>query len=90
MATGVTQVTILDDQGGALPQNAVGEICIRGGNVMQGYQNNPSANEASITNGWLRTGDQGYLDDDGYLFIQSRLKELINRGGEKISPDSQG
>jgi acyl-CoA synthetase (AMP-forming)/AMP-acid ligase II len=53
---------------------------------MSGYGNNPVVNTASFTNGWLRTADSGYLDEDGYLFIQGRIKELINRGGEKISP----
>jgi acyl-CoA synthetase (AMP-forming)/AMP-acid ligase II/acyl carrier protein len=86
LATGTTRVSILDEHGGALPPNTVGEICIRGENVMAGYENNPSANAASFVSGWLRTGDRGTLDEDGYVFIQGRLKELINRGGEKISP----
>jgi acyl-CoA synthetase (AMP-forming)/AMP-acid ligase II/acyl carrier protein len=85
-ATGTTRVFILDEQGRPLPAKIVGEICIRGENVMAGYENNPTANAASFVDGWLRTGDRGYLDEDGYLFIQGRLKELINRGGEKISP----
>ena len=54
--------------------------------VVDGYENNPTANEAAFTNGWFRTGDEGMLDDDGYLFLTGRLKEQINRGGEKISP----
>jgi thioesterase domain-containing protein len=54
--------------------------------VTAGYENNPKANESAFTNGWFRTGDQGHLDEDGYLFLTGRLKELINRGGEKISP----
>ncbi len=86
LATGATQVTILDEQGKVLPPGAVGEICIRGENVMGGYENNPAANAANFTDGWLRTGDRGILDEAGYLFIQGRLKELINRGGEKITP----
>ena len=53
---------------------------------MSGYENNPEANAASFVDGWLRTGDRGALDEDGYLFIQGRLKEIINRGGEKIAP----
>ncbi len=86
LPTGTTQVSILDEKGKALSANAVGEICIRGENVMGGYENNPMANAANFTEGWLRTGDRGYQDDEGYLFIQGRIKELINRGGEKISP----
>jgi acyl-CoA synthetase (AMP-forming)/AMP-acid ligase II/acyl carrier protein len=84
--TGTTSISILDEQGNTLPKNTLGEICIRGDNVMAGYENNPAANATSFVDGWLRTGDQGVIDDDGYLFIQGRLKELINRGGEKFSP----
>lgn len=69
-----------------LDAKLVGEIVIRGPNVTKGYANNPEANESAFTDGWFRTGDQGYLDEDGYLFITGRLKEIINRGGEKISP----
>jgi len=86
LATGTTRISILDEHGHALPANTIGEICIRGGNVMGGYENNPAANATNFTDGWLRTGDLGSLDEEGYLFIQGRLKELINRGGEKISP----
>jgi acyl-CoA synthetase (AMP-forming)/AMP-acid ligase II/acyl carrier protein len=85
LATG-DEVTILDPQGRQLPARAVGEISIRGANVMGGYESNPQANETAFTNGWLRTGDQGYLDEEGYIFIRGRVKEIINRGGEKISP----
>jgi acyl-CoA synthetase (AMP-forming)/AMP-acid ligase II/acyl carrier protein len=63
-----------------------GEIVIRGKNVTLGYAKNPEANSSSFTNGWFRTGDQGVMDEDGYLFITGRIKEIINRGGEKISP----
>jgi len=68
------------------PAGVEGEVCIRGDNVTAGYQNNPAANAASFVEGWFRTGDQGFLDEDGYLKICGRLKEIINRGGEKISP----
>lgn len=86
LPTGITKIAILDEKGQELPGETVGEICIRGENVMQGYENNPAANAAAFTGGWLRTGDRGLFDKDGYLFIQGRLKEIINRGGEKISP----
>jgi acyl-CoA synthetase (AMP-forming)/AMP-acid ligase II len=76
----------MDDVGSLLPAGAQGEVVIQGPNVTKGYHNNPEANAASFTNGWFRTGDQGVLDADGYLVLVGRLKELINRGGEKISP----
>jgi acyl-CoA synthetase (AMP-forming)/AMP-acid ligase II len=63
-----------------------GEVCIRGANVIDGYENNPEANASSFEKGWFRTGDLGTLDSDGYLRLLGRIKELINRGGEKISP----
>ena len=80
------EIAIMDEVGNLLASDEMGEIVIRGNNVTQGYENNPQANSSAFTNGWFRTGDQGYLDSDGYLFITGRLKELINRGGEKISP----
>lgn len=80
------EVAIADEGGRPLPPDEKGEIVIRGPNVMGAYENNPEANESSFTNDWLRTGDQGYLDQDGYLFITGRFKEIINRGGEKICP----
>jgi acyl-CoA synthetase (AMP-forming)/AMP-acid ligase II len=83
--TGV-DIAILDDQGRALPPGQQGEVSIRGANVMHGYLNNPDANAAAFSNGYFRTGDQGVLDANGYLMLTGRLKELINRGGEKISP----
>jgi acyl-CoA synthetase (AMP-forming)/AMP-acid ligase II/acyl carrier protein len=85
-ATGTSRISIQDPAGNTIPINIVGEISIQGENVTAGYENNPKANADSLRNGWLSTGDQGYLDDNGYLYIQGRLKELINRGGEKISP----
>jgi len=69
-----------------LPQGATGEVVIRGDNVTQGYENNQQANKECFVGGWFRTGDQGVMDEDGYLTITGRLKEIINRGGEKISP----
>jgi acyl-CoA synthetase (AMP-forming)/AMP-acid ligase II len=85
VGTGV-QVAVMDDGGTLLPTGSVGEVVIQGPNVTRGYESNPEANAASFTNGWFRTGDQGSLDGDGYLTLLGRIKELINRGGEKISP----
>lgn len=79
-------VGIVDDTGALLAQGATGEVVIRGENVTAGYAGNPEANAKAFTDGWFRTGDQGFLDTDGYLTITGRLKEIINRGGEKISP----
>jgi acyl-CoA synthetase (AMP-forming)/AMP-acid ligase II len=79
-------VGIMDEAGIMLAPGEKGEVVVRGGNVVDGYENNPQANAAAFTDGWFRTGDQGYLDGDGYLCLTGRLKELINRGGEKISP----
>jgi acyl-CoA synthetase (AMP-forming)/AMP-acid ligase II len=79
-------IAIMDESGALLPAGALGEIVIRGRDVTRGYENNPDANAKAFTNGWFRTGDQGTLDADGYLRLTGRLKELINRGGEKISP----
>ena len=80
------EVEIMDEAGKILPVGAVGEIVIRGENVFSGYENNPKANAESFTSGWFRTGDQGVKDADGYVRLTGRLKEIINRGGEKISP----
>jgi acyl-CoA synthetase (AMP-forming)/AMP-acid ligase II len=83
--TGV-QVAVMDDAGSFLSAGVQGEVVIQGPNVTRGYHNNPEANAAAFTNGWFRTGDQGIMDAAGYLTLVGRLKELINRGGEKISP----
>ncbi|MCZ6489600.1 MAG: acyl--CoA ligase [Acidobacteria bacterium] len=80
------EVLIMDKDGRLLPSGSVGEVVIRGPNVTLGYQNNPEANAAGFTNGWFRTGDEGTIDEAGYLRLTGRLKEIINRGGEKISP----
>lgn len=79
-------VAIMDDGGKLLEVGTQGEVVVRGETVMRGYYRNPEANKAAFTNGWFRTGDLGILDGDGYLRITGRIKELINRGGEKISP----
>jgi len=78
-------VAVMDGAGNLLPAWHMGEVVVRGANVMRGYDHNPSANGAGFTREWLRTGDQGYLDSDGYLFLAGRLKEIANRGGAKIS-----
>ena len=80
------EIAIMDDAGQLLPPGATGEVVVRGPNVMPGYEDNPEANAQAFRHGWFRTGDQGLLDERGYLRITGRLKELINRGGEKISP----
>jgi len=80
------EIAILDEAGNILPPGATGEVSIKGPNVFDGYEGNAEANAESFANGWFRTGDQGTLDDEGYLTLVGRIKELINRGGEKISP----
>ncbi|HVO91839.1 MAG TPA: AMP-binding protein, partial [Terriglobales bacterium] len=73
---------IMDHHGELLPPNSPGEVVIRGTNVMGGYENNPNANLESFHKGWFRTGDIGFLDHEGYLFLKGRTKEIINKGGE--------
>lgn len=85
MAAGI-DVAIMDSAGQQLEAGATGEIVIRGASVIRAYENNPQANASSFTDGWFRTGDQGRLDADGRLFISGRIKEIVNRGGEKVSP----
>ncbi len=80
------EVAIMGDDGSMLPQGEIGEVVIRGPNVTGGYEANPEANAKAFANGWFRTGDQGMFDEDGFLMLTGRLKELINRGGEKVSP----
>ena len=80
------EIGILDHAGNVLPAGELGEVCIRGRNVTLGYDNNPAANATAFINGWFRTGDEGTIDAQGYLRLTGRLKEIINRGGEKVSP----
>ena len=80
------EIAVMNDTGDLLVTGETAEVVIRGANVTEGYDKNPEANAKAYSDGWFRTGDQGYFDADGYLFITSRLKEIINRGGEKISP----
>ena len=83
---GTVQVAILDESCNVLGPGQRGEVCIKGPNVTRGYKNNNKANEEAFAGGWFHTGDQGMLGEDGYLTLTGRIKELINRGGEKISP----
>jgi acyl-CoA synthetase (AMP-forming)/AMP-acid ligase II len=80
------EVAIMNGEGRLLPQGEIGEVVIRGANVTRGYENNPTANASAFSDGWFRTGDEGVLDAAGYLRLTGRLKEIINRAGEKISP----
>jgi acyl-CoA synthetase (AMP-forming)/AMP-acid ligase II len=80
------EVAIMSPAGELLAPGEIGEVVIRGDNVTLGYENNDKANAEAFTNGWFRTGDQGQMDAAGYLTLTGRLKEIINRGGEKISP----
>jgi len=86
VAAGPDVAIMAETNGALLSTGDIGEIVIRGANVTSGYANNPSANAEAFTDGWFRTGDQGTMDADGYISITGRLKEIINRGGEKISP----
>jgi acyl-CoA synthetase (AMP-forming)/AMP-acid ligase II len=79
-------ISIIDKAGRHLAANTPGEVVVRGPNVMRGYRNNPEANAAAFIDGWFRTGDIGAIANDGYLALTGRIKDLINRGGEKISP----
>ena len=80
------RVRIMDKQGNSLENNQCGEIAIQGANVFRGYENNPEANARAFVNGWFRTGDQGYLDQDCYLHLTGRIKDIIIRGGQNIAP----
>ena len=80
------EVAIMDEGANLLPAGSIGEVVICGDNVTKGYQNNAEANSEAFSNGWFRTGDQGVIDEEGYLRLTGRFKEIINRGGEKISP----
>jgi oxalate---CoA ligase len=80
------EVVIMDQSGKSLPKGEIGEVVIRGENVISGYEGTSEVNDQIFRDGWLHTGDLGYLDEEGYLFLKGRIKEIINRGGEKISP----
>lgn len=81
-----TEVAVMDDDGSLLPTGEIGEVVVRGPNIMHGYENDPEATANCFRNGWFRTGDLGCFDEDGDLFLKGRIREMINRGGEKISP----
>jgi len=84
-ATGI-EIGVMDDAGALVNAGDAGEVVIRGASVIDGYANNATVNAEAFVDGWFRTGDQGRLTDDGYLSLVGRLKEMINRGGEKIAP----
>jgi len=80
------KIKIVNEQGKAVPVGSIGEIIITGKNVIKAYGENPEANRKSFSRGWLKTGDLGFMDKDGFVFVRGRIKEMINKGGEKISP----
>ncbi|MCP8941013.1 AMP-binding protein [Alsobacter sp. SYSU M60028] len=80
------EVRVTDQAGAPLPAGRSGEIVARGPTIMAGYERNDAANADAFRDGWFRTGDLGWFDEDGYLTVSGRLKEQINRGGEKIAP----
>ena len=82
----IEHLKIVDVNGKILKTHEPGEILVKGDTVFPGYEDNPPENKAAFLDGWFRTGDMGYLDEEGYLFYTGRKKELINKGGEKISP----
>jgi len=86
IAAGPEVAIMANDSGTLLPSGDIGEIVIKGPNVFTAYEANPEANAEAFTDGWFRTGDQGVIDAEGYISLTGRLKEIINRGGEKISP----
>src|SRR5256712_649837 len=85
VGTGI-RISVMDPQGNHLGTDQRGEVVIQGANVFRGYENNPEANARSFVNGWFRTGDQGFLDQDCYLHLTGRIKDIIIRGGENIAP----
>jgi acyl-CoA synthetase (AMP-forming)/AMP-acid ligase II len=80
------EVAIVDAEGGLLPTGSTGEVVIRGENVTPGYVGLPTEQQGRMAGGWFRTGDIGRFDEEGYLFLSGRVKEIVNRGGEKVSP----
>jgi acyl-CoA synthetase (AMP-forming)/AMP-acid ligase II len=82
----VLDVAIMDERGALLPGGQTGQVVVRGASVTVGYDGNPKATEAAFAGDWFKTEDLGYFDDDGYLFLAGRIREMINRGGEKVAP----
>ncbi|WP_311966800.1 AMP-binding protein [Bradyrhizobium australiense] len=80
------EIVILDSQDRRLPPGRRGEIALRGPTITRGYDNDAAATASAFRDGWFRTGDLGYLDADGYLFIVGRIKEIIHKGGQKVAP----
>jgi long-chain acyl-CoA synthetase len=80
------EMRLIDDEGQTVPEGEIGEIAIRGHNVMKGYWNKPEATAEAMTDGWFRTGDMARVDEDGYYFIVDRKKDLIIRGGYNVYP----
>lgn len=78
------EVKCVDDDGKAVPQGEVGELWVKGSSVIKGYLNRPDANEASFTDGWLHTGDVARIDEDGFIYIVDRKKDMVLRGGENV------
>jgi len=78
------EVRVVDPDGAAVPNGTVGEIIVRGGHVMGGYWNKPTETRAALRDGWMHTGDGGYLDDQGYLYVVDRIKDMIITGGENV------
>ena len=85
-ATVGLDVAIMDEGGALLPRGQTGEVVVRGASVTPGYDGDPMATEAAFAGDWFKTGDLGFFDDDGYLFLAGRVREIINRGGEKVAP----
>jgi acyl-CoA synthetase (AMP-forming)/AMP-acid ligase II len=78
------RITIQDEAGRILPRGEIGEVCIRGGHLMREYWNKPEATAEALRGGWYHSGDAGYLDPDGYLFLVDRVKDMIVTGGENV------
>ena len=85
VGTGI-RIGVMDKEGNQLGTNQRGEIVIQGASVFRGYENNPEANARALVKGWFRTGDEGFLDDDCYLHLTGRIKDIIIRGGENVAP----
>jgi acyl-CoA synthetase (AMP-forming)/AMP-acid ligase II len=83
-AASITELRIADEDDREVPRGTVGQILVRGGQVMQGYWRKPEETEAALRGGWMHTGDAAYMDDEGYIFIVDRVKDMIVSGGENV------